>query len=580
MTEKIPGYEEGTVSSYENMARGGIPPTTGAAPKTTALDLPGWVQNSLGEIYYYGKPQAPGAYESALSVWEADRLRQQQNLKQTPNAPSSSYNVSQSFADPASLDLQRQQMEQELYAINLRDAADRAQLDFARDKFSIETQAGQRSEARQTQALMEQIQARQVQNQFDRVQLQYSIARQQAEMDFAAAQANAQMQMQAQQINESRRQANLEQQRGVANDIAQFVGDPSSVGKNAAYYLAGSSQGNTGISRAMAEGQVGYDTESLRPLDLLLQNRDELAKGPTLFQAPSVSAPRLQTPDLSFLNAQAPTSPAMNPAAAGQASSTPTVYVSGTGLPTPAAGTQGTGFQPAGIDPATGNLRFTAMAQGGYTNARMFKGDEKGPELYVNPTGAPIMVVPNHMAEQVPGFAEGTVDYFSQYAPGNVNLNKQDYNPTSDPTWGTSLYQGDAPGGRVETRDQYQSRLSSVAAQNGYTIAGYVDGQPQYRPVLGQVGMSQAPAPEQPKRLTPEELLKQAYDKVFAASPWAGMGASPTAVGLSGPGTSPYIRQYGAALAALRGFNPYLYQSEAQAATPAGISGVATRRSR
>ncbi len=517
----------------------------------------------------------PQFEQSLYDAYLREEERSQSAAAAQKSIPTSSFSssVSQSFADPATIELQRQQMAQEWQAILLRDSTDRAQLDFARDKFNIETQAGNRAEARQYQALMEQIQARQVQNQFDKVQFQYSVARQQAEMDFAAAQANAAAQMQAQQINESRRQANLEQQRGVANDIAQFVGDPSSVGKNAAYYLAGSSQGNTGISRAMAEGQVGYDKESLQPLDLLLQNRAELAKGPTLFQAPTITAPRIPAPDLSFLNAQAPTSPAMNPAAVGQASSTPTVYTSGTGLPTPAAGTQGTGFQPAGIDPETGNLRFTAMAQGGYTNARMFKGDEKGPELYVNPTGAPIMVVPNHMAENMPGFAEGTVnnaDYFSTYAPGNVNLNKAGYNPTSDPTYGTAWYQGDAPGGRVETQAEYQARLAAVAERN--------------RPDYGVGSKAEQAALYQPQQqvapVTPEEFLKQAYDKALAASPWAGMGASPTAVGLSGPGTSPYIRQYGAALAALRGFNPYLYMSEAQAATPAGLSAGATRRSR
>lgn len=552
------------------------PPVGGASTASwkPIAGSPGWfIDDSTGDTKF--EQGVADAYYGA----QDRNTAQEQQLRGTPTSSFSS-NVSQSFADPASLELQRQQLAQEWQSILLRDATDRMQLQFAQDKFRVETEAGNRADARQAQQLMEQIQARQVQTQMQAAEFRYRVAAENAQMAFAAQQANARAQAEAAQINESRRQFNLQQQRGVASDIAQFVGDPSSVGKNAAYYLAGSSQGNTGISRAMAEGQVGYDKESLQPLDLLLQNRADLAKGPTLFQAPTISAPTIAAPDLSFLNAQAPTAPVMNPAAAGQASSTPTVYTSGTGLPTPAAGTQGTGFQPAGIDPATGNLRFTAMAQGGYTNARMFKGDEKGPELYVNPTGAPIMVVPNRMAEQVPGFAEGTVDYFSQYAPGNVNLNKQDYNPASDPTWGTSLYQGDAPGGRVETRDQYQSRLSSVAAQNGYTIAGYVDGQPQYRPVLGQVGMSQAPAPEQPKRLTPEEFLKQAYDKAFAASPWAGMGASPTAVGLSGPGTSPYIRQYGAALAALRGFNPYLYMSEAQAATPVGLGAGATRRSR
>lgn len=614
-------------------------------------DAPGWFYNdATGETRF--DQNVAGAFDTRR---QQDFERDQQ-LRSTPSS-SSSYNVSQSYADPASLDLQRQQMEQEWQALLLRDAVDRAQLDFSRDKLRVETEAGQRADARATQQLMEQIEARRVNTQMQAAELRYRAAAEQASLAMQAQLANQRAQAEASQINESRRQFNLQQQRGVAQDIAQFVGDPSSVGKNAAYYLAGSSQGNTGISRAMAEGQVGYDKESLNPLDLLLGQRQELAQGPQLFQPSMVSAPSFSAPDLSFLNAPSGGAAPAAPGGMGGASSTPTVYTSGVGLPTPQAGTQGTGFQPAGIDPETGNLRFTAMAQGGYTNARLFKGDEKGPELYVNPTGAPIMVVPNDMAEGVPGFEEGTGfgskrgDLFRQVF-ADMRQNPQNFVPMG--TVGRGLFGSGGGMARMEEgvkkidpelvrraleemrRSDLMRRLAMDAGripgfaegtlyqgvqrdvmsdglqflngqpvfgtygQGTYGGPGYADREAQDRAIndargwndpanlwaRANPGNSQPnpylPAPTQTTlapRPTPEEFLKQTYDKALTASPWARTGA-PTAVGLSGPGTSPYIQQYGSALAALRGFNPYLYLSEAQGATPVGLTGAPTRRTR
>ena len=77
---------------------------------------------------------------------------------------------------------------------------------------------------------------------------------------------------------------------------------------------------------------------------------------------------------------------------------------------------------------------------------------------------------------------------------------------------------------------------------------------------------------------TPEEFLAQTLNKAQAASPWK--NKLPTPVGLSGPGTSTYIREYGAALAALTGMSPQLYMEEARASQPMGLTGAPTRRTR
>lgn len=92
---------------------------------------------------------------------------------------------------------------------------------------------------------------------------------------------------------------------------------------------------------------------------------------------------------------------------------------------------------------------------------------------------APQLIKPG---KDISTYATGT--YYGQYAPGNINLNNPSYSTSSDPTYGTAYYNGDAPGGRVETQDQYRTRLSNVAAQNGYSISGWSSGgTPSYTPI-------------------------------------------------------------------------------------------------
>src|SRR3990172_8436655 len=117
------------------------------------------------------------------------------------------------------------------------------------------------------------------------------------------------------------------------------------------------------------------------------------------------------------------------------ASQKPKVYAEGPNpggtIPTPESATKplATTFEEAmggeyTIDPVTGQY-VKKMARGGMTRAQMFLGDERGREMYVNPTGAPIGVVPHGQTERmmdrgrmtgVKGFAGGTYIGSDPYA--------------------------------------------------------------------------------------------------------------------------------------------------------------------
>ena len=175
-----------------------------------------------------------------------------------------------------------------------------------------------------------------------------------------------------------------------------------------------------------------------------------------------------------------------------------------------------------------------AMADGGATTAPLFKGNEQGAELFMNPTGAPIYVIPAPQTEKmtkgkkVPGYADGTL--FQQPTDGTVN--------------------------QVGTSNPDSIPLGLGGAST-----------------IGDTGNAQSTQ-------NSLDFLNNAYRLALRGTPFARSGA-PTPVGLSAPGTSPFLQQMGAGLAAVGyGVNPSLFLSEAQAAAPIGLSGAPTRRSR
>lgn len=238
---------------------------------------------------------------------------------QLKNTPSSSYSVSQSFSDPnvraedarqfdAQQKASRKQfmqtlaLQMETLGLTMQEAerdarADAENMKFLREKFAFEQEQGKRSLAIETQRMAEQVQSRLDANAIqrermalDRTQLQAQIQQAQAEMDFTASRENVRNRVEAEGINESRRQANLQQRQGVARDIADFSRAPGDAGALASFLLAG---GASPLSTAQGQGESAITDQSLLPLDLLLANRDELNKGPTLLDPGLVTAPRI-----------------------------------------------------------------------------------------------------------------------------------------------------------------------------------------------------------------------------------------------------------------------------------------------
>lgn len=510
---------------------------------TPSPDAPGYLINrATGESKFDW-----GLWSGALSAANIQQ-QQAQQLRSTPTSSySSSSSVNQTLLDPASIALQQEELRLKQIELNQKAASDAQNMQFLKEKFAIETSLNKSSEARQSQALMEQIGARQAQNELQRVSMLQDARNLQAQLQFSAAKANADAQMQAQQINQQRESDNLAQRRGVANDIANFAKNPGDVGANASYLLAGGGNAPTGpsaISQAIAGGQDARTAQSLVPLDLLLQNRDQLMKGPNLFQPSLVNAPNVQMPQFGqggnglpegFVNNgyAGGWNPSARPGEGAQAAPSGGGTAPAGNYGTWNPGNANTGY--TGSVDANGNLVATpAMADGGATTAPLFKGNEQGAELFLNPTGAPIYVIPAPQTEKmtkgkkVPGYADGTL--FQQPTDGTVN--------------------------QVGTSNPDSIPLGLGGAST-----------------IGDTGNAQSTQ-------NSLDFLNNAYRLALRGTPFANSGA-PTPVGLSAPGTSPFLQQMGAGLASIGyGVNPALFLSEAQNAAPVGLSGAPTRRSR
>lgn len=490
--------------------------------------------------------------------------------ERVPGSGGSSYNVSDigpniQAQNAAELAFKQQELElkQREHEQQMRNDAVAAK--YTQDKLKWEIESGNKADARATQALQEQIASRQAATQLSYAGLLQDARQNQAAMEFQAAQANARAQAEANQINEQRQTANLEQRRAVANDIAGFARNPGDVGANASYLLAGGATpaGTGSLSTAMAQGADARTPQALVPLDLLLANRAELAKGPQLFTPSLISPPRVQMPGMPDFNAiqtaQARAS-SMNPMFANGAP----VIASGPGATfgaqKPGGGNvlnYGDSAVPLGTqysDPNTGvnahvdsGGNLVGFSMGGVTREKMFLGDEKGAELYFNPTGAPLTVVPAPFVKAmgitkpsgkskgtIPGYANGTTDPFFQVAAGQIP--------------------------DVPTNNYLSDTTSSAPDINSLYYGGN--------------------EPSQINSGASKDFLNQALGIARRGTPFA-TGQLPTPVGVSAPGTNPFIQSLASSLAALgHGINPGLFLNEAAAAAPVGLSGAPMRRTR
>ncbi len=494
-------------------------------------DSPGW--------FYDRATNATKYDENLYNSYIAEANRQQAAAAQLRQITS----VSQSFRDPNDIALERAALDEQIRQHDQQAASDAVMQRFAVDKLNYEISQGNRAAAANTRAYIEIVTARQTATTTARTGLVQDARNLPAQLNYQAQVENARNALQAQIANEQARQQNIDAQRQVGNDLASYTRNPSDAAALSAYLMSrdGSPAGPSAISQLIATGQDARTPEALLPGAQLLMTRDALAKGPTVITPSMVSAPNVPIPTFADAPAYNPTIPVGAPGGpqyggGGGGSSAANGAAFGIATDNPSGTTLApTGYTP-GID-AGGNLVATpAMAQGGTTTARLFRGNEQGAELYLNPTGAPIGVIPADQTakltkgKQVPGYADGTDLLAMDVAPNHF---------------------GDL----------------SIATPSATTAAG---------------------TPSTPTPATPEDsaltaarnFLSQAGNATLARSPWAGKGI-PTPVGVSAPGTSPYLQQVAAAIAAaLRGVDPSLYLSEATNARPVGLSGVPTRRTR
>lgn len=383
-------------------------------------------------------------------------------------------------SDQARLQLQWAQLNQSIMESNQRLGLETQNLQFLRDKMSIDVQAQNAAAQRDTQALIEQITARMERTMTERAGLTQQAQMLQSQMQYQAAVENARNQIEADKTNEARRQFNLEQRRGVANDIANFARDPGDVGANAAYLLAG---GQAPISQAMASGADARTPQSLLPLGLLQGTQDELNRGPNLLNAPSVSAPNVPLPEFGATgtpNVAAPT-PIQMPAGGV----TPPQMQPGVSMPAyPTGTTPASGIPPAptfapiapgmpgamppltpGVPPPPGALPPAAPAPTPLAGQAAPRPAVSQIPTYLSPYGDPW--APATQDRWNTGIANDSIDIVTQ----QEDINQHQYDLAQA---GAQL----AAGGDTNVEDW--ERVAQEYQNRGYDIPGFAQGTPDF----------------------------------------------------------------------------------------------------
>ena len=468
-------------------------------------------------------------------------------LKQTPTSSFSS-STSQSFQDPRALALQErgqdidvEQFQQDyglrsqqvgnewqsfLKDFGLRSqtlqhtiANDTAQLNFLKQKSAWEQRQGEQAGARDTIRLMDQIQGRVNQEQFQLAQIT-----QQAQT------TNAQFAMRASELNEAARVANLQQRQSMARDIAEFTRNPGDVGAAAGFLRAG---GGSDISTAIAEGKTAITPQSLAILNNMLAVSDEVMKNPRQIQAPQIGMPNYQPSqplDIgSLMNQFAP------PAAAGVS----------TEVSAPAT----TKAPPPLLDFTAGNVQGLELGASADFN---YNGRTKTGTNYGTPTGSlsgvtleEYALIPDWVKQKSGAtFADGGI----LDGVGIVGDSK-DGNPNEE------VVIGDAT---IIPLDQFtpEQRKRIKAMAKKYATGGTI----------------------QNPLMRAQSFLDDAGK---LAMQMGGFTNVPTPVGMARPGQSPYLANLGAAVAATtRGIPQELFLEELQRVTPRGVSENTLRRTR
>lgn len=518
----------------------------GGPTYSRALDYPGLVVDAAGGLF------VPGTQSVIGGPLRAATLQEQQSAFALSFPADEPADTSLTASQAGNLDLRAQELEQQAArdAQRAQEAADLLQVElqqlgeqirqndignqqwqdnytFLQEKFAVEEAAGRRREALATETLIEQVRTRIESNNLLRQGMVQRAQQLQSQLNFQTQLANQAATAEAARINESRRQANLEQRRGVARDIAEFARAPGDVGAAASFLTAG---GRSPISTGLAEGKTAITRESLLPLDLLLGTQAELEGGPRFFEAQMLQAPNVPIPQ--FTPQEVPDLTAFFNRLIGQA---PAPALAPTTAPAPAPTTAPT-TAPTVLAGQT-QEDFEALAQEGapqaetqdvinFLNASIDGGQFStgGNTFYIDEFGA--LQVADTVSAQ--GGFFGTVTEPTVFLAGEEGAETVDIQPEDDDAFA-----------QVDTQP--------------------LDAQPISGGDQDSVG-----------------FLNRALQLALARTPFAGV---PTPVGVSAPGTSPFLQQMAAGLAALaRGIPQSLFLSEAIGLAPRGIFEQPIRR--
>ena len=128
---------------------------------------------------YTGQPATPGELVGARANYaEQQRLAtetEQAGAQQLRSIPTSSSSVSQSYSDPAALQLSRDTLAENIRASLAQEARDEKTQRFNEDKLRVETERGDAKLALQTQQLIESQQQNRETNRIAREQMQQSL---------------------------------------------------------------------------------------------------------------------------------------------------------------------------------------------------------------------------------------------------------------------------------------------------------------------------------------------------------------------------------------------------------------------
>lgn len=447
-------------------------------------------------------------------------------------------------------------------------AETQVQNQFLRNMQSFQANQGMTKEANETkQRLFEnQMSLQTMQNQRNALQ---------AQLNMQASVENARNQLANQQANlqyQAQREARLQ---SLAGDIGKLAADPGSRAQLAATLLANRGWGQA--PGALRQSQI--TEESLQPLAQDLELRKSIEAQPlNPYQFTPIQAPQLAPmgdfalPAFTTTTAPVPTAPI--PATGGttlsyaQQAEQANKAMQDAGVPSWVPSFS-SAPPPTSVDTSGGTNSgggTTGLALGGLTRSGQFiVGDSKSgrptgyEELIINPTGAPIKVIPNNEVQRyyggtsVPRYAIGTTGTGDNPSDnGGTSLagffsgiNRTD--AVKGPEDGVASWETNQPSDQMPATTYVPTADNTTANENASTAAA-------------------------------RSFLAEALNKALTGTPWKSTNL-PTSVYASTPGMDPVVAQLMASLNAMaRGVPESTFLRQASLLAPSGMSQSVTRR--